>query len=176
MNRRRIGIVFLLSLVLPTFAAFVFLEIRKEILQERVQESLRDESSDEELRILTFSATAINSELIWKDHKEFSYKGEMYDVVRSEKSGDKIHYYCWHDSEETEINSQLDNLLELAIGTDVPSNKNKEHLTHVFKSLDLPAVFHYTLPSCTLPKISRGKALQLHAGFSSTCWNPPCRS
>lgn len=173
MKRQRIGIVFLLSLVLPTLAAFVFLEARKEILRERVQQSLRSETSEENLCVLTFSSSDIDGKLVWKDHKEFSYKGEMYDVVRTEKSGDKISYYCWHDVEETKLNSQLESLFYLAIGSDPPSNKNTEYLTHVFRSMDIPASFQYTLPFFTLPKIGTGNVPQLSAGCTRSCWNPP---
>ena len=173
MNRQRIGMVFLLSLVLPTLAAFLFLEVRKEVLRERVQQNLLSETSEEKLSILTFSAAEVNSELVWKDRKEFSFKGEMYDVVRTEKSGDTIRYYCWHDVKETELNSQLENLLHLAIGADPPSQKNTEHLTHVFRSLDIPASFQYTIPFLVLTKINMGCTPDVHEGFSGTCWNPP---
>jgi len=176
MKRQRIGIIFLLSLVLPTLAALVFLEARKEILRKQVQQNLLSEISEEKLSVLTFSASASNSDLIWKDHKEFSYKGEMYDVVRTEKSGGKIRYYCWHDVEETELNSQLENLLNLAIGTDPPSQKNTEHLTHVFRSLGIPKSFQYAIPFGTGSKISTASNSQIHAGFSSACWIPPCCS
>lgn len=42
-------------------------------------------------------------EFLWKKNWEFSYKGEMYDVVSSEKSGDEYVMLVKHDTKEEKL-------------------------------------------------------------------------
>jgi hypothetical protein len=60
-------------------------------------------------RFIHISVSSLSSsEIKWTDENEFSYKGNRYDVVRSEKKTDgSISYFCLNDSKEDELFSQL---------------------------------------------------------------------
>lgn len=66
---------------------------------------------EQELVWLKFSAEEARSELEWEHDREFEYRGQMYDVVRSEVKGDTTFYLCWPDAAETALNRQLEQLV-----------------------------------------------------------------
>lgn len=43
-----------------------------------------------------------------EDGKEFCYNNNMYDVVRTEKKGNMVSYFCLADANETNFNAFLD--------------------------------------------------------------------
>jgi len=44
------------------------------------------------------------AELIFYDENEFSYKGNMYDVIKKEEKNDSVYFYCLADADEDELN------------------------------------------------------------------------
>ncbi|PQJ78994.1 hypothetical protein [Polaribacter porphyrae] len=80
----------------------------------------------EELVLLKFSEEEAMKELKWKHSKEFEYKGEMYDIVKTEKIGNIIHYWCWWDHEETRLNRELTELVT-NLFNDSPQKAQKEN-------------------------------------------------
>ena len=58
---------------------------------------------DSRLTAITIPAEK-SSELNWTEKKEFSYKGKMYDVVKTKtQENGAITYYCLNDSRETSL-------------------------------------------------------------------------
>jgi hypothetical protein len=54
----------------------------------------------------------------WTEENEFSWNGNLYDVVRSEKKSDgTMNYYCLNDSKEEELFSKLDDHLSNELNT-----------------------------------------------------------
>lgn len=48
------------------------------------------------------------NELLWeRPNKEFWYKGQLYDIVRSEKKNGVTYYFCINDTSETELSYQF---------------------------------------------------------------------
>lgn len=86
-----------------------------------------------ELVKLKFTEQQKTTQLSWHHSKEFEYKGQMYDVVKSELHGDTTYYWCWWDHEETKLNKQLNELVAVVLGD---SPKNEESKTRLFKFLE----------------------------------------
>lgn len=85
-----------------------------------------------------FSANDAKTKLFWEHSREFEYKGEMYDVIRSETKGDSISYWCYWDRKETKLRKELNVLLVNLMGP-CQQNKNEgRQLNEFFKSLFLP--------------------------------------
>lgn len=40
---------------------------------------------------------------VWIEPHEFTYKGKMYDIVRSVSSGDSVRYFCVNDTDEEKL-------------------------------------------------------------------------
>lgn len=77
--------------------------------------------------------------LDWEHSHEFSYRGQMYDVVRSEARGDSLFYWCWWDRAETALNRQLRQLSALAWGQNPDLPQREAHFWQFLRSLSTPA-------------------------------------
>lgn len=83
--------------------SYVILQIQKHQIRQEIKREIRAGISENELVKITVTSEN-KKELIWKDSKEFSFKGKMYDVVRSEEldKNTKI-YHCIPDHQETQL-------------------------------------------------------------------------
>ncbi len=69
-------------------------EIRQQILSGILQEKLT----------LIVASSKNETNIIWtRPNKEFSFHGEMYDVVRVEKNNHHCYYYCLSDHKEKQL-------------------------------------------------------------------------
>lgn len=98
---------------------------------------------DEQL-LWKFSAEDARLKLDWEHSREFEYKGEMYDVIRSETKGDSIWYWCYWDRKETKLRKELNVLLVNLMGPGQQSKNEGRQLNDFFKSLFLPVLFTNT--------------------------------
>lgn len=107
----------------PVVGTFTWLHYKKAVVKQEVQKQINDGIDQSKLVLLEFTKEEIQTELRWEHAREFEYKHKMYDVIRTETSGDKVYYWCWYDHEETMVNRQLDELTAQAAET---NHKNKE--------------------------------------------------
>lgn len=77
-------------------------EARREMLQH-----IKNHLSNSELTAIRINLQN-KHELHWEETNEFSYRGEMYDVVKIETSGNQTVYFCIADHRETELLQQLE--------------------------------------------------------------------
>lgn len=92
---------------------------------------------DEQL-LWKFSTEDARHKLEWEHSREFEYKGEMYDVIRSETKGDSIWYWCYWDRKETKLRKELNVLLVNLMGPGQQNKNEGRQLNDFFKSLFLP--------------------------------------
>lgn len=81
-------------------------------MQYRIQKEIGKEIAagikDEDLTLIVIPDKG-NSEITWtKPEKEFRYKGEMYDVVKTKNFPGKKHYYCINDRKEKQLIAGFD--------------------------------------------------------------------
>lgn len=130
-----VALLVLISLFVPFSATYLWLHIQKWVIKKEVKAKLIRGLDKSELTHFIFSKAQIESELRWEHHKEFEYKGEMYDVVETEVKGDSIHYVCWHDKAETKLNQRLKTLIAQATSS-TPEQQKRESLCYqLLKSL-----------------------------------------
>ena len=72
-------------------------------------------------------------EMDWIHHKEFRYRGSMFDVVHREYRSDSAIYWCWWDAEENRLMSQLDRLVNGLSASDPMRDKLDERWMHFIK-------------------------------------------
>lgn len=108
---------------------------RKSEIREAVKAQIIAGVGQNELVQLSFSNKQIKSELRWEHAREFEYRGEMYDVVRSQQRADSITYWCIHDRAETQINQQLETLTAAATGSDPQQQNSLGNFFNFLKSL-----------------------------------------
>ena len=111
MNRSRyipeVLSVFLLGVVLFNLVGtpVIFYFIQKGIKKE-MKRVILSEIPDQKLTAIDMPvglAEQTKSGFVWIEPHEFTYKGKMYDIVRSVILGDTVRYYCVNDTDEEEL-------------------------------------------------------------------------
>ena len=123
----------LLFIITPFLGLFLCLQIQKQITKKEVKWNLINNTPYDDLVFLKFSKQEATEKLKWKHSKEFSFNGEMFDIVKKEVKQDSVFYWCWWDHEETTLNKKLNNLYAIALGI---QKENKEHKEDVLTFLE----------------------------------------
>jgi hypothetical protein len=90
-------------------------------MSERTKENLMGEM----LIKLTFPKGGITDQPIWTEGvKEFRYKNEMYDVVKSVTNKNKITYFCLRDNDEKNLNILFNELVKKNQDNDKKAKNN----------------------------------------------------
>lgn len=72
-------------------------------IQREIRQKIRKGLSDDDLTLITVPLN-MESGIVWlKQEKEFKFKGEMYDVVKTRISDQKKYYYCICDTKEKQL-------------------------------------------------------------------------
>ena len=137
----RHGIAISLLLILGTLfpGVHAVLLFRKCQIRSEMKERLLGGVEENEMVRLSFDRAQIRSVLRWEHDGEFEYRGEMYDIVKTEFRGDSVFYWCIHDRSETLINRQLEALTARAAGSDPPTQEYLKKIFDFFKKLCAPA-------------------------------------
>ena len=144
MKSRLTSIFLLISLTVPVVATFSYLHFQKKQIKRAIKHRIIDGLSEEKLVHLSFTKEEASKKLKWEHSKEFEYNGEMYDVVKKRQIGNKIHYWCWWDNEETILNKQLHNVLAFVMGDNPQKRDKQSHLLTFFKSLYCQDISNWT--------------------------------
>jgi len=115
-------------LVLPFLGTYAWLSGRIENAKESASLTIKRAIPQDDQLLWTFSISDARTKLQWEHSKEFEFKGEMYDVIRSETKGDSILYWCYWDREETKLKRQLDILIVNMMG---PGSHNRNQGTQI---------------------------------------------
>ncbi len=65
--------------------------------------------------------------------KEFSFKGQMYDIVRKQELGDTTYYFCFHDHAENEIFQNINRWMHDNFGKQNDQSSKGKAFNDVFK-------------------------------------------
>ncbi|CAN5758250.1 hypothetical protein BH10BAC3_BH10BAC3_21750 [soil metagenome] len=100
---QRITAILILTILLLSIAsrypAFKFEQWQiREAISRRIESLL----PQKELHLVSIAKNSRDIEWIRRG-KEFRYRGQLYDVVRSEAVADTINYYCINDDDETQL-------------------------------------------------------------------------
>ena len=134
MKRQLPAIVLLLCMTAPFFGTFTWLSYEKNQVRRTLKKQLIAGIEKDELVLLKFTPEE-SSKLRWEHDKEFEYNHQMYDVVAKEVIDGVIHYWCWWDHEETQLNKKLQNLLATALGGDMARKEKKDNTLRFYSSL-----------------------------------------
>lgn len=136
--RRIITISLLLAIVLPYAGTEAWLRWQQKKVKKAVKWRMIGGLQKEELMVLKFSTEETKTKLSWKHSREFSFKGQWYDIVDTTLRGDSTEYLVWHDHEETALSKKLDFLVK-SIWQNNPGRQEKQGRLMLFaKTLVLP--------------------------------------
>lgn len=126
--------------------------------------------AEEELVLIDVSMTLqekSNHTFRWIHEKEFCYDGHLYDIVRKEKRGNRIVFYCLSDEKETQLFANLDELVKRDMNQNTQRKQQRTRLLHFLNSLFL------SHQDDILFVQSSGKAESLKYFFSLKTWVEP---
>lgn len=90
-------------LLIDTGGYFLWFSILQNGIRREMKKEIVEGLAGEDLEVVIIPAGR-QSEFQWiKPGKEFRYKGEMYDVVRSRVDGQNTYYHCIRDSREKKL-------------------------------------------------------------------------
>jgi len=145
--------IFLLSLMFYNILGYYFayrfmIQDVKDEMKYLISENA--ESGHETLIKLPYrNGQVSDTNFVFQDENEFIYKGDLYDIARSEIQGDYIYFYCINDIKEEEISKQLNRQIQENLAfSQFPSKKSgttekefiKEYLPYRMISLILPPI------------------------------------
>lgn len=128
--KRILSIVLLALLLSGTGGTYFFFRIVSYVNFVQIQHRLHRAEGFHMLTLIVVKP-AEESLLHWKsNHKEFEYRGQLYDVASAKKAGTRTRYYCYHDLKEKRL------LLAMAAKRKAQSRHNN----HISKVLNISVV------------------------------------
>ena len=101
---KKISAILLLCFYLPNIGEFyLWFTIKQYGIHQEVRQTIKRGLNEEDL-VLIVDSPGNHQGIFWIEKgKEFLYKREMYDVVKSKISGEKTYYYCLNDTKEKQL-------------------------------------------------------------------------
>lgn len=158
--KKLVSIFLLVCLIAPVAGTYFWLKHELKITKREVKGQIIAGLDESELVNFKFSKSDADISLKWKHSKEFEYRGEMYDVVKSVEKGDTIFYTCWWDNKETKLNKKLAHLMGDIIGSNPQNKENQKRLVSLYQKL-----FHQNTPN--IFGIHRINTTNLYCSFNN---------
>jgi hypothetical protein len=97
------------SLILVSILAFnvcgyyIYFNLAQDNIRREIRARIREGSKEKDLTVIEISGDSAN-EIRWiKPNKEFTYQGNMYDVVKIKQRNGRKAYYCINDTKENKL-------------------------------------------------------------------------
>jgi len=78
--------------------------------------------------------------LEWKHEGEFRLEGQLYDVVSIREDADSLHYTCYPDKKESQVDARIGALCKLLFGQQPLQQQREQQWVQFLKGLMLPQV------------------------------------
>jgi hypothetical protein len=133
---KKLIIIFLLSaLTFPFWGTYSYFQFEKSKIREEVDNKMVAGFDKSKLVLMKFTRAKAETDLNWKDTREFEYKGQMYDIVQQTLHGDTIFYTCYRDHKELWLNIEKERQLAKAMGQDPSRKSQSEKLADFLKTV-----------------------------------------
>jgi hypothetical protein len=113
-------------------------------IKEEIKSRIKNNLADKDIVLVKFPLNPDKEQqklFNWKEDNEFTYNGNMYDVVRKSIVNDTIYYYCINDTKEKDLFGNLD----IQVDQNMASNALANNLVKLFKlSVDQSYIFNFS--------------------------------
>lgn len=134
--KRFFTIIILLIFVFNICGFYIPYFIKLSIIRNEVKRIIKRSIPDEYIVKLTFDIHNAGDTPEWqRKDKEFRYKGNLYDVIKSENDGNTITYFCINDKEEKNLGSSFYELLSKKLENDKVKTNFQKELGKYYSSL-----------------------------------------
>jgi hypothetical protein len=118
----------------PVLVTFTWLSCQKSVVRKEVDRRIVAGVDLNDLVLLKFSIEEARTILQWENSREFEYNHQMYDVVEKMILGDIVHFWCWVDHEETDLNRRMEKLSAREIGKNQRIREKQERVISFLES------------------------------------------
>lgn len=118
--------------------SYIWLQGRIEVATQVASLRIKKAIPEADQILWKFSISDSQTELRWEHSREFEYRGEMYDIIRSDQRGDTMVYWCYWDREETRLKKRMNFLVFKMMGPSPQSRNEGRQFTEFFRSLYFP--------------------------------------
>lgn len=125
----------LMAFIVPFMGSWIWLQGRLQAAQFDARAHMAFPHQKKDLVLWKFTAEEAAAQLFWEHSREFEFRGEMYDVVRSETKGDTTWYWCYHDQKETRVKKSMASFLSRYLGSGPCQQRDQERLQYYFRTL-----------------------------------------
>ena len=149
---KKIISIILILIYLPTIGeSYLWFLVKKYGIHQEVRQTIREGLKDEDLALIVVSP-GNNQGIFWIEKgKEFFYKWEMYDLVKTKVIDGKTYYYCLNDTKEKQLISNYKK-----------THESKRNQDKNLKRILNPAYF----PQCLVILFHHGITNHIFAGLS----------
>jgi hypothetical protein len=167
--------ILVLVLVLPIGMSGLYLNWQKYKVRKAVKKVLLQETSLNNLTQLTFKKTEVNRLVSWKEDHEFSYNGQMYDIVSTATGTDSITYVCWPDDKESQLNKSLNRLMARALSRSTERQNNKAEVLNIYLKVFKENALMYIAPILSQFNLSHFIGhCKITLPYLDRLFRPPC--
>ena len=170
-----LSLTLLFALLLKMGGFYTILSFEREEIREKMEQKILKSINKTDLVCIIENAD--NSPKIeWERlEKEFSFEGNLYDVVYTEKMDGMKYYYCLSDKDETKLEAKIDKLLETQNQHSPFGNHSKLLLDFLSQPLIYcqNPTFYFKYFIHKKPSISSNLAILHTSNYVSTLKQPP---
>lgn len=172
--RRILSLLLLTAFFLNIIGYHFIFQVRQHRIKENMEVLLHSASIQNPLELRFFlSDEAAISKLTWEDENEFTFNGELYDVIRKTTVNGELVIQCIKDKKETHLVNDYAKISKETQGD--PSSKNKSTIllkliTGFFIKTEQPVL---SLPSCVSKKHENTVCASLSSGSKEILIPPP---
>jgi hypothetical protein len=101
--KKYISLILLITILFVSNGYYLYFKHLQHKIKEEIKHEIKNKLSDNELSVVIISSEN-KKQISWKEKdKEFSYNGEMYDIVKTKTLNNKTYYYCIKDTKEKNL-------------------------------------------------------------------------
>ncbi len=166
MFRKLIFIFITILLLFKIAGQYPMFKIRQTQIHNSIKNQIAQNIPNQFLDKITFDFQDITKIKWEKIDKEFWYQGNLYDVVRFEKTNENISYYCIKDTKETSLVEEF----KQEIANQTNSKTQKENIlswdfAKKIVSTDFPILRFITENTPFVAPINKEKSLNFYSNF-----------
>lgn len=141
MKIKILPILFIFILLAPFYGMYLYFHFEKTEIKNEIKNQLIAGISKNELIKFCVSSDELQTKFEWKNKNEFSYKNQMYDIVYTDTKKNSVIFWCRKDSKETNLNTQLHQILNKVIGGNAQNKDNQQKLINFYNSFYFTSCF-----------------------------------
>lgn len=129
---KKLSLIAIICVLAYSQVGYYFVIRHSQNLQKRsIKQKIKSQLTDKHLQII--SLTDNKKEIYWEEEgKEFFFKGEMFDVVKTKILNGNILLYCINDKKEKELVNHYNTLTKENSSTDKKSKIKPDNSTNLF--------------------------------------------